>query len=149
MKRELIVKANETKPCTAIVENLKSVTHAKQFHSQIPCAEPNQEFKQILGEQSLIKRGLKYSARNRLDAIDRFSIFLTTCLFEKINGSNVLKYLEMYIKNREISRSIRLDQAICHMGHQVKTFCNKNNIEIIKALGSSGYWIVRKTKKDY
>ena len=133
-------------------ENLKSVTHAKQFHSQMPCAEPNPEFKLILGEQSLIKRGLKYSARNRLAAIDRFSKFLTTCLFEKINGANVLKFLDMYIENHEISRSIRLDQAICHMGHQVKTFCNKcnkNNIEIIKALGSSGYWIVRKTKKDY
>ena len=39
----------------------------------------------------------------------------------------------MYIENHGIPRSIRLDQAKCLVGHQVKNFCNKNNIEIIEA----------------
>ena len=39
----------------------------------------------------------------------------------------------MYIETHGIPRSIRLDQAKCFIGHQVKTFCNKNNIEIIEA----------------
>ena len=43
MNRELIVKATECKPCTAIGENLKSVTPAKEFRPHIPCVEPNQE----------------------------------------------------------------------------------------------------------
>ena len=36
----------------------------------------------------------------------------------------------MYIENHGIPRSIRLDQAKCLVGNQVKTFCNKNNIDI-------------------
>ena len=39
----------------------------------------------------------------------------------------------MYIETHGIPRSIRLDQAKCLVGNQVKTFCNKNNIEIIEA----------------
>ena len=54
-------------------------------------------------------------------------------MYEKANGPNVLKFLDMYIETHGIPRSIRLDQAKCLIGHQVKTFCNKNNIEIIEA----------------
>ena len=39
----------------------------------------------------------------------------------------------MYIENRGIPRSIRLDQAKCLVGNQVTTFCNKINIDIIEA----------------
>ena len=39
----------------------------------------------------------------------------------------------MYIENHGIPRSIRLDQAKCLVGHQVKTFCTRNNIEMIEA----------------
>ena len=39
----------------------------------------------------------------------------------------------MYIETHGIPRSIRLDQAKCLVGNQVKTFGNKNNIDIIEA----------------
>ena len=39
----------------------------------------------------------------------------------------------MYNKNHGIPRFFRLDQAKCLVRNQVKTFCNKNNIEIIAA----------------
>ena len=39
----------------------------------------------------------------------------------------------MYIENHGIPRSIRLDQAKCLVGNQLKTFCNKNNNDIIEA----------------
>ena len=39
----------------------------------------------------------------------------------------------MYIENHGIPQSIRLHQAKCLIGNQIKTFCNKNNIEIIEA----------------
>ena len=39
----------------------------------------------------------------------------------------------MYIKNHRVPRFIRLDQANCLIGHQVRTFCNRNNIEIFEA----------------
>ena len=39
----------------------------------------------------------------------------------------------MYIENHGIPRCFRLDQAKCFVGNQVKTFSNKNNIDIIEA----------------
>ena len=39
----------------------------------------------------------------------------------------------MCIENHGIPRSIRPDQAKCLVGNQLKTFCNKNNIDIIEA----------------
>ena len=42
MNRELIGKATECKPCTAIGKNLISVFPAQQFIPHIPCVEPNQ-----------------------------------------------------------------------------------------------------------
>ena len=66
-------------------------------------------------------------------AIDRFSKYPTAYIYDKANGPNVLKFLDMYIETHGIPRSIRLDQKKCLIGHQVKTFCNKNNIEIIEA----------------
>ena len=52
----------------------------------------------------------------------------------------------MYIENHGISRSIRLHQAKCLVGNQVKIFCNKNNIEISEALVNDHY--ARKTDSN-
>ena len=68
-----------------------------------------------------------------LAAIDQCSKNPTACIYEKANGSNFLKFLDMYIENHGVPRSVRLDQAKCLIGNQVKTFCNKNNIRIIEA----------------
>ena len=65
--------------------------------------------------------------------LDRFSEYLATCIYEKANGPNVLKILDMYVENQGVPRSIRLDQAKCLIGNQVKTFCKKNNFQIIDA----------------
>ena len=68
-----------------------------------------------------------------LAAIDRFSNYPTAYIYDKANGPNVLKFLDMYIEFHGIPRSISLDQAKCLVENQVKTFCNKNNIDIIEA----------------
>ena len=68
-----------------------------------------------------------------LAAIDRFCKYLTAYIYDKANGPNVLKFLDMYFEIHGIPRSMRLDQAKCLVGNQVKTFCNKNNIDIIEA----------------
>ena len=39
----------------------------------------------------------------------------------------------MYFESHGVPRSIRLDQAKCLVGNQVKTFFNKNNIQFIEA----------------
>ena len=129
--RELIVKATECKPCTVIGKNLKSVFPAKQFNPHIPCVEPNQEIPIDFGGPIFDERGNEV---HFLAAIDRFSEYPTAYIYDKANGPNVLKFLDMYIETHGIPRSIRLDQAKCLVGNQVKTFCNKNKIDIIEAL---------------
>ena len=129
--RELIVKSTECKPCTTIGKNLKSIIPAKQFTPHIPCVEPNQEIQIDFGGPIFDEKGNEVYF---LAAIDRFSKYPTAYIYDKANGPNVLKFLDMYIETHGTPRSIRLDQAKCLIGHQVKTFCNKNNIEIIEAL---------------
>ena len=130
MHRELIVKATESKPCTVIGKNLKSVIPAKQFNPHIQRVEPNQEIQNDFGGPFFDERSNEVFF---LAAIDHFSKYPTAYDYDKTNGPNVLKFLDMYIETHGIPRSIRLDQAKCLVGHQVKTFCNKNNIDIIEA----------------
>ena len=54
MHRELIVKASECKPCTAIGKNLKSIIPAEQF---TPCVEPNQEIQIDFGGPIFDEKG--------------------------------------------------------------------------------------------
>ena len=68
-----------------------------------------------------------------LAATDRFSKNPTACIYEKANGSNILKFLDMYIKNHGIPRSIRRNQTKCLVGNQLKTFCDKKSVQIIEA----------------
>ena len=124
MHRELIVKATECKPCTVIGKNLKPVIPAKQFNPHSPCVEPNQEIQIDFGGPVFDEKGNEVYF---LAAIDHFSKYPTACIYDKANGPNVIKFLDMYIENHGISRSIRLDQAKCLVGNQVKTFCDKNN----------------------
>ena len=128
--RELIAKATECKPCTVIGKNLKSFIPAKQFDPHIPCVEPNQEIQIEFGRPIFDEKGNEVYF---LAAIDRFSNYPTAYIYDKANGPNVLKFLDMYIEIHGIPRSIRLDQAKCLVGDQVQTFCNKNNIDTIEA----------------
>ena len=130
MHRELIVKATECKPCTVIGKNLKSVIPAKQFNPHIPCVEPNQEIQIDFGGPIFDEKGNEVYF---LAAIGSFSKYPTEYNYNKANGPNVLKFLDMYIENHGIPRFIRLDQAKCLVGNQIKTFCNKNNIDKIEA----------------
>ena len=57
MNRDLIVKATECKPCTAIDKNLKSVILSNQFRPHVPCIEPNQEFQIDFGGQIFNEEG--------------------------------------------------------------------------------------------
>ena len=122
MHRKLIVKATECKPCTVIGKNLKSVIHAKQFNPHVPCVEPNQEIQIDFGGPIFDEKG---NENYFLAAIDRFSKYPTACIYDKANGPSVLKFLDMYIENHGIPRSIRLDQAKSLVGNQVRPFVTK------------------------
>ena len=113
-----------------IGKNLKSAILPKKFHPHIPCVERNREIRIDFGGPIFDEKGTEVYF---LPAIDRFSKYPTACIYDKANGPNILKLLDMYIENHGITRSIRLDQVKSLIANQVKTFCNKNNIEMIEA----------------
>ena len=131
MNRELIVKSTECKLCTAIGKNIESAIPAKQFHSHIPCAKPNQEKQMDVGGPIFDEIGHEIYL---LAALDCFSNFLIACILEKVIGPNVLKFLNMYHENHGVPRSIRLNKAKRHVGHQVKIFCNKIILKFLRSL---------------
>ena len=95
MHRILIVKSTECKPCTVIGKNLKSVIPAKQFTPHIPCVEPNQENQIDFEGPNFDEKGNEVYF---LAAIDCFSKYPTAFIYDKANGPNVLKFLDMYIE---------------------------------------------------
>ena len=68
-----------------------------------------------------------------LTCIDRYSKYPTIEIFEKANGTNVVKFLRECAYNHGIPRTIRLDQATCLVGKQVTSYCNENSIDILDA----------------
>ena len=130
MNRDLLVKAIECKSCTAIGKNLKSVIPAKQFKAHTPCINPNQEIQiDFAGPINNEKEHEIYI----LTCIDRFSKYPSAELVDNANASNVIKFLDKFIQIHGVPRSLRIDQARCLVGNQVKNFCTKNNIRLIPA----------------
>ena len=130
MNRDLLVKAIECKSCTAIGKNLKSVIPAKQFKAHTPCIVPNQEIQiDFAGPITNEKEHEIYI----LTCIDRFSKYPSAELVDNANASNVIKFLDNYIQIHGVPRSLRIDQARCLVGNQVKNFCMKKNITLIPA----------------
>ena len=68
-----------------------------------------------------------------LTCIDRYSKYPTVDIFEKANGTNVVKFQPQYAYNHGIPRTKRLDQATCLVGKQVTNYCNENNINVLDA----------------
>ena len=68
-----------------------------------------------------------------LACIDRFSKFATVEVFDRANAEDILKFFQKYVLLHGIPRTIRLGQAQCQIGHQIKAFCNQNNIQLIEA----------------
>ena len=130
MNRDLLVKAIECKSCTAIGKNLKSVIPAKQFKAHTPCIIPNQKIQiDFVGPINNEKEHEIYI----LTCIDRFSKYPSAELVDNANSSNVIKFLDNYIQIHGDPRSLRIDQARCLVGNQVKNFCTKNKITLIPA----------------
>ena len=86
--------------------------------------------KLILVDQFIMKKNPEVYF---LACIDRFSKFSTAEVFDKANANNILKFLQEYVLLHGMPRSIRLDQARCQNGHQIKAFCSQNNIQLIEA----------------
>ena len=65
--------------------------------------------------------------------IDRFSKFPTAKIFDMANADNILYFLQEYVILHGTPWTIRLGQAQCQIGQQLKACCNQNNIQLIEA----------------
>ena len=94
------------------------------------CKVPNEEIQIEFG-------GPIYNEKNEevyfLACIDQFSNFPTAEVFDTANADNILKFLQEYVLLHGIPRSIRVDQARCKTGNQIKAICSQNNIQLIEA----------------
>ena len=81
------------------------------------------KFKLTSVDQFIMKRIKKVVF---LLCIDWFSKFRRAEVFDRANAENILKFLQEYVLLHGIPRTIRLDQAQCQIGHQIKAFCNQN-----------------------
>ena len=130
MHRDIVTKTAKCNLCVKIGKNLKCIIPASKWAPLKLCKVPNEEIQIDFG-------GPIYNEKNQdvyfLACIDRFSKFPTAEVFDRDNTDNILKFLQEYILLHGIPRSIRLDQARSQTGHQIKAFCNQNNIKLIEA----------------
>ena len=130
MHRDITSKTAKCNPFVKIGKNLKSIIPANKWAPLKLCKVPNEEVQFDFG-------GHIYKEKNQTvyfpACIDRFSKFPTAEVFDRANTDNISKFVQEYIVIRGIPRSIRLDQALCQSGNQIKTFCNQNNIQLIEA----------------
>ena len=130
MRREILNKAAQCKPCTDIGKNLKPVVPASKWKPLLHCTEPNEEIQIDFGGPITKEKDQDIYF---LACIDRFSKYPTVEVFDKANGPNVLKFLDDYIQIHGVPRNFRLDQARCLIGYKVKNFCKQHNINILTA----------------
>ena len=128
--RDLSVRAIECKSCTAIGKNLKTVIPAKQFQAHKPCIVPNQETQIDFAGPINNEKDHEISI---LTCINRFSKYPSAEIFDNANASNVIEFLDNYIHIQGVPRSLRIYQAHCLTGNQVKKFCVKNKITLLPA----------------
>ena len=124
MHRDIVTKTAKCNPCAFIIP-------ASKWAPLNLCKVRNKEIQIDFG-------GPIYNEKNQevhfLAFIDRFSKFPTAEVFDRPNADNILKFLQEYVLLHGLPRSIRLDQARCHTGHEIKAFCSQNNIQLIEAL---------------
>ena len=130
MHRDIISKTAKCNPCVKIGKNLKSIIPANKWAPLKLCKVPIEEIQIDFGRPI-------YNEKNQevyfLVCIDRFSKFPTAEVFDRASADNILKFLQKYVLLHGIPRSIRLDQARCQTGNQIKAFCSQKNIQLFEA----------------
>ena len=129
MYRDIITKTANCNPRVKIGKNLKSIVPAKKWAPLKLCKVPNAEIQIDFG-------GPIYNEKSGdlLSCMYRsISKFPTAEVFYRANADNILKFLQEYVLLHGIPRSIKLDQARCQTGQQIKAFCGQNNIQLNEA----------------
>ena len=129
MHRDIITRTAKCNPCVKIGKNLKSIIPSSKWAPLKLCKVPNEEIQ-------IDFVGPIYNEKNQevyfLACKDRFSKFPTAEVFDRANADNILKLPQGYVLLHGIPRTIRLDQARCQTGQQIKAICNQTNMQLIE-----------------
>ena len=106
--RDILAKASECKACSEIRKNLKSVIPHCKYAPLPKCVEPNDEIQIDFGGPILNEKGIE---QYFITIVYRYSNYPTAEIANHASGTNVIKFLNNYIYNHGIPRTIRLDQA--------------------------------------
>ena len=128
--RDILAKATECKACTEIGKNLKSVISHRKWAPLPKCSEPNDEIQIDFGGPILNEKSIE---QYFITSIDRYTKYPIAEIVNNASGPNVLKFLNEYIYQHGVPRTIRLDQARCFTGKKFDIFCTENNITPIYA----------------
>ena len=128
--RDILAKASECNACTEIGNNLKSVISHHKWAPLPKCIEPNDEIQTDFGGPILNEKGIE---QYFITSIDRYSIYPTAEIVINDSDLNVIRFLNNYIYNHGVSRTIRLGQASCFTGKKIERLCTENNITSIFA----------------
>ena len=89
------------------------------FQAHKPCIVPNQEIQIDFAGPINNEKNLEIYI---LTCIDRFSKYHSAEIFDNANAYNVIIFLDNYIHIHGVPRSLRIDQACCLIGNQLKKF---------------------------
>ena len=128
--RDIVTKTAKCNPCVKIGKILKSIIPDNKWAPLKLCKVPNEEIQIDFGGPIYIEINKEIYF---LACIDRFSKFTTAEVFERANADIIVKFLQEYVLLHGIPRSIRLDQARCQTGQQIKVFYSQNNVKLIEA----------------
>ena len=128
--RDILANTSECKACTEIGKNLKSVIPHCKWTPLPKCIEPNDKIQIDFGGPILNEKGKE---QYFITSVDRYSKYPTAEIVKNASSTNLIKFLNNYIYNHGIPRTIRLDQVRCFTGKKFETFCTENNITPIYA----------------
>ena len=86
------------------------------------CIEPNDEIEIDFGGPILNEKGIE---QYFITSVDRYSKNQTAEIINKASGTNVIKFLNNYIYNHGVPRTIRLKQARWFTGKKFEHFVQK------------------------
>ena len=116
--------------CTAAGKNLKTIIKKNQLGTVPEPREPNESV------QSDFWGPINYlneSRKNVLVAVDRFSRWPSAMVCGNNRSDKILKFLKIYIKNHGVPGKIHVNQGTSFLSNEIKAFCNREGIEIIKS----------------
>ena len=126
----ILAEASECKACTEIGKNLNLVMPHCKWTPLPKCIEPNDEIQIDFCGQIINEKGIEQFF---ITSVDRYSKYPTAEIVNNAFGANVIKFLNNYIYNHGVCKTLRLDQARCFTGKKFETFCTENNITHIYA----------------